>query len=97
MESRPTPNPSRLQFTLRRAMIAVFWLAICLGGVVLLQDGELGEIAGTIAVFVIYISPFIAVASLLGRPIYGLIIGLAVMQCVGFLLMIAVYFGWAPP
>ena len=69
----------RLQFTIRRLLLATFWMAICMGAGIssVRRDGSEGLSVALLVVAVV--SPCVAIGTLFGKPFIGMLVGILVL------------------
>jgi len=85
------------QFTVGRAMGAIFWMGVCFGLIALSswykEPDQNPPLFITIATTT-YLSPFVAAGTLFGHPFRGLAAGVAVVGGTALAAYIAIDHGW---
>jgi len=92
-EGPANPRPRWFQFTIRRIMAATFWLAVCFGAANIDATGH-SDSTMIAVIVVMYWSAFVAVGTLLGRPLISAIVGIGVIGGYVILLDISIRNHW---
>jgi hypothetical protein len=87
------------QFSIRGILGATFWIAICLGCVELLRWWKAPDQHIELVVAIgagVYLSPFIAIGTLFGHPLRGLVVGVVLVGGYVLAIAIGIFIGWIP-
>jgi hypothetical protein len=84
-EAPSLPSRSKVQFTLKRMLLATFWMATCFGAVVASRSipaqwdfagpEALWKLLGFLTFYLAGVSPFVAIGALIGRSRGSAVVG----------------------